>query len=118
MNKIKRTSFMDRMKNAVRAFKGQQIGSLYFGVDVKRCDKCEHKNGDLIRDNLLVTAGARAAYMDDHGDITIPGGLDGEDELAYYIIDSVDYYYIKMVDVNFDEFIENELLRKYGDRNE
>ena len=72
MNNIKRTTFMDRMRNAVKAFKGQQIGSLYFGVDVKRCDQCEYKKDESLRENLLVTAGSRAAYMDDQGIIDIP----------------------------------------------
>ena len=63
MNKVKKTTFIDRFKNAVKAFKGKPIGSVQFGVDVKRCDQCEYKNENPIRDNLLVTAGARAAYM-------------------------------------------------------
>lgn len=118
MNEIKKTTLKDRIKNAVRAFKGKPVTSVQFGIDVKRCDKCEYKIGDLIRDNLLVTAGARAGYMDSMGVINIPEGLDAEDDLAYYLIDSVDYYYNELIDVNFDEYIEDELNKKYGSQNE
>lgn len=37
-NTIKKTTLADRLKRSVEAFKGEPIGSLYFGVDVKRCD--------------------------------------------------------------------------------
>lgn len=40
-----------------------KIGDLTVGISVKRCEECEYKNRD-IRDNLLVTAGVRAADMD------------------------------------------------------
>lgn len=36
-------TFKDRIRDAIRAFKGSQIGSLTFGVEVKRCDGCEYK---------------------------------------------------------------------------
>ena len=38
-------TFRDRIRDAIRAFKGKPIGSLTFGVDVRRCDKCEYRNG-------------------------------------------------------------------------
>ena len=44
MNKLKRTTFGDRLKAAVRAFKGRPISQLYLGLEVKRCDECEYKN--------------------------------------------------------------------------
>lgn len=44
MNKLKRTTLGDRLKAAIRAFKGTPIGSLQFGLEVKRCDECEYKN--------------------------------------------------------------------------
>lgn len=31
----------DRLRNAWRAFKGDKIGSLHFGIEVKRCDQCD-----------------------------------------------------------------------------
>ena len=40
MNKIKITSLRDRVKAAIRAFRGQPIGSLCFGIEVKRCSEC------------------------------------------------------------------------------
>lgn len=67
-----------------------------------------------IRDNLLVTAGARAAYMDMHGTIDLPGGLEGEDKLAEFIVDAVRAYGKIPDDIPFDEFIEIELLNEFG----
>jgi hypothetical protein len=31
----------DRLRNAWRAFKGDKVGSLHFGIEVKRCDQCD-----------------------------------------------------------------------------
>ena len=39
-----------------------------------------------IRDNLLVTIGSRAAYMDVRGDIELPAGSRGEDILAAFAV--------------------------------
>ena len=69
-----------------------------------------------IRDNLLVTAGARAAYMECLGLINIPKGLDGEDELARYISNAVDDYMGFGFDCNFDEYIETLLSRAYSNK--
>lgn len=44
MNEVKRTTLSDRIRNVIRAFKGQQIGSLQFGVEVKRCSECEFRS--------------------------------------------------------------------------
>ena len=44
MNTVKQTTFADRLRNAIRSFKGQPIGSLTLGVDVKKCNECEYKN--------------------------------------------------------------------------
>ena len=82
----------ERFKRAVDAFKGSQVGNLYFGVDIKRCDQCEHKNVPEIRDNLLVTAGARAAYMNCSDKIDIPEGIEEEFKLAEFLTKIVDYY--------------------------
>lgn len=35
------TKFRDRIRNAISAFKGKPFESLYFGIDIKRCDKCD-----------------------------------------------------------------------------
>ena len=112
MNELKRTTLMDRIKNTIKAFKGDPIGSIHYGLEIKRCDKCEYKVSDY-RDNMLVIAGARAAYMDDMGDIDIPEGLVGEDEYSSYIIKIVDSYY-NSEDVNFDEYIKEALISKFG----
>lgn len=90
-----------------------KIGDLTVGVSFKRCDECEYKN-TWIRDNELVTAGARAAYLDDAGVIDIPGWLKGEDELASFIRNLVNRYYYDDVGENFDTYIETELIKKYG----
>ena len=37
-------SVKNRMWDAIRAFKGQPIGSLTFGVDIRKCSDCEYKN--------------------------------------------------------------------------
>lgn len=114
MNEVKGPSFVERIKNAIRAFKCKPVEKLYLGIDVKRCSECDYKENGLIRYNFLVTAGARAAYMDFQGVIDIPKGLDGEDELAYFVGKIVDYYFNELVDVNFDEYIESRLIEEYG----
>lgn len=43
-NDVKVVKLTDRLRNAWKAFKGTQVGSLHFGVEVKRCDKCDKVN--------------------------------------------------------------------------
>ena len=112
-NAIKNTTLVDRVKRAVDAFKGNPIGKLYFGVDIKRCDQCEHKNVPEIRDNLLVTAGARAAYMNCSDKIDIPEGIEEEFKLAEFLTKVVDDY-LKFDCGNFDLYLETKLIEKYG----
>lgn len=40
------TTFGDRVRRAVKAFKGEKADSLEvkLGVDIKRCDECEYKD--------------------------------------------------------------------------
>lgn len=66
-----------------------------------------------LRDNLLVTAGARAAYMDSEGCIDLPGGVEGEDILAGFIVKAVNHYLFNDVGP-FDLYIEKALLAKFG----
>ena len=66
-----------------------------------------------LRDNLLVTAGARAGYMDMQGYIDLPTGSAGEDELAEFIVELVDDY-IRYECESFDRYIESALYGKYG----
>lgn len=67
-----------------------------------------------LRDNLLVTAGARAAYMDSKGCIDLPGSVEGEDILAEFIVDMVDCYIDGGFDEPFDIYIEESLIIKFG----
>lgn len=67
-----------------------------------------------LRDNCLVTAGARAAYMDDRGDILLPGGTEGEDILAEFIVEIVNCYIDGGFDEPFDIYIETALLDRFG----
>lgn len=71
-------------------------------------------NSQQLRDNLLVTAGARAAYMHCAGCIELPHGIEGEEEIALYISTVVDRYMTFDTDENFDEYIEMALTDKYG----
>ena len=66
-----------------------------------------------IRDNLLVTAGMRVAYMDDLGLIDIPRGEKGEHQITEFIRNLIDNYPIGG-DVNFDEYIEAAIQKEYG----
>ena len=43
-NKPRVVTLSDRLRNAWRAFKGNEIGCVQFGVDVKRCDLCDKAN--------------------------------------------------------------------------
>ena len=108
-----RMTLADRFKRAVYAFKGNPIGNLYFGVDIKRCDQCEYKNVPEIRDNLLVTAGARAAYMNYSDKIDIPDGIEEEFKLYEFLTKVVDDY-LRRDCGNFDLYLETKLTEKYG----
>ena len=67
-----------------------------------------------IRDNMLVTMGARAAYMDHAGVIDIPSGVDGEDQLSNFVVTTVKEYISSKTDIPFDEYIEMVLTDEYG----
>lgn len=112
-NKIKRTTLLDRLKNAIRAFLGKPIQSISLGIDIKRCDECEYKGGAGQREHLMTVMGARAAYMDCDGTIDIPEGLEAEGTLVWFIRKTVEQY-IRCHDVNFDEYIETALIDEYG----
>ena len=63
-------------------------------------------------DNLLVTAARRAAYMEDKELISLPAGVDGEDEVAEFCADLANGY-LSQSSESFDEYIEKRLLEKY-----
>ena len=46
MNKVKRTSLLDRLRAAGRAFIGKPAKSITFGVEVKRCSDCKRDDCD------------------------------------------------------------------------
>lgn len=66
-----------------------------------------------LRDNLLVTAGARAAYMECSRIIDLPAGSAGENILAAFVTEAVDKYIDEQIDIPFDEYIENALTKEY-----
>ena len=43
MNKMKKSTFMDRIRRAWRAFRGKPAGSISIGVAVKHCLDCEYR---------------------------------------------------------------------------
>ena len=45
MNKIKKRTLIDKFRDAYRAYRGKQLGSLTFGVDVKKCSECDYRRG-------------------------------------------------------------------------
>lgn len=67
-----------------------------------------------IRENLLITMGVRAGCMDVHGYITLPEGSTGEDAVATFVSETVTSYLQNKEDINFDEYIETALVKKYG----
>lgn len=114
---VTKTKLFTRIKNAINALRGKPTSTIYYGVDVKKCSECDRNLRHNLRDNLLVTAGTRAGYMDDKCLISIPRGVDGEAKLAEFIAKEIDLY-IRLLypGVNFDEFIEHSLTVTYGSK--
>lgn len=71
------------------------------------------KSALFNRDSLIVTAAARAAYMDAKGSIELPNGLDGEDKLTEVVAEIVDDYIRNDYD-SFDIYVENRLKYEFG----
>lgn len=71
-----------------------------------------------LRDNWLVTMGARAAYMECRGDIKLPEGVEGEQKLTEFVVAAVLTYMVCSSPypdlINFDEYIEKALMDEYG----
>lgn len=44
MTEIKKRTLFDKCRDAYRAFRGKQLGSLTFGIDVKKCSECDYKS--------------------------------------------------------------------------
>lgn len=66
------------------------------------------------RDDLMVTMGTRAGYMECAGEILLPEGVNGEFAFSKFVAEKVDYYIDEEIDESFDLYIEEELIRKYG----
>lgn len=65
-----------------------------------------------FRDDLLITAGKAAAYMECSRVINLPHGTE-EDELVGFITGAVDKYIDEEIDIPFDYYIESKLLKEY-----
>ena len=65
-----------------------------------------------FRDDLLITAGKAAAYMECSRVINLPYGTE-EDELVEFITGAVDKYTDEAIDIPFDYYIESKLLKEY-----
>ena len=68
----------------------------------------------ILRDDLLVTAGSRVAYMDVGNMVKLPEGLDGEREISIVIAKAVDNYIDNNIDESFDLYIEAIINKEYG----
>lgn len=44
---MKKRTLLDRIRDAIRAFQGKQIGSVTFGVNVKKCSDCD-RNSEVL----------------------------------------------------------------------
>lgn len=65
-----------------------------------------------FRDDLLITAGKAAAYMECSRVINLPHGTE-EDDLVGFITGAVDKYIDDEIDIPFDYYIESKLLKEY-----
>lgn len=43
MNTVKKTTLLDRFRDAINAFRGKPIGRLCYGLEIKECKKCEYR---------------------------------------------------------------------------
>lgn len=58
MSELYVTTFKDRINRAIKAFKGDPVGIMSLGVDVKRCCDCEYKgNSPHVRKVLYICDG-------------------------------------------------------------
>ena len=86
----------------------------YIRLLMSKEEEEQRKMEQRKRYNLLVTAGARAAYMDCAGKIELPTGVEGEDKLARFVKNRVDAYMKENIDISFDEYIEGHLEQQFG----
>lgn len=45
MNAAKKTTLIDRLRAAIKAFRGKPIGYITYGLEIKECRNCEYRNG-------------------------------------------------------------------------
>jgi hypothetical protein len=60
---LHKTTLRDRIKNAMRAFRGAPIASISYGVEVKRCSECERLH-NCEASNLKYFDAIQMAYKD------------------------------------------------------
>ena len=68
----------------------------------------------ILRDDLLVTAGSRVAYMDVGNMVKPPEGADGEREISLVVAKAVDNYINNNIDEPYDLYIEDVIMKEYG----
>lgn len=93
-------------------------GKIEEGIESMSSACVEDFQKDSTRDNMLVTIGSRAGYMDSAGYIDLPSSATGEDEFAEFAAGVIDEFRSKEWDICFDEFIEVALTEKYGNKKE
>ena len=82
------------------------------GVTIKGISLTDDDDHPKFRDDLLITAGKAAAYMECSRVINLPHGTE-EDELVGFITGAVDKYIDEEIDIPFDYYIESKLLKEY-----
>lgn len=82
------------------------------GITIKGISlTCEQP--DRFWDDLLITAGKTAAYMECSRVINLPYRTE-EDELIGFITGAVSEYIREEIDIPFNYYIESKLLKEYG----
>jgi hypothetical protein len=72
----------------------------------------------IFRDNLLITAATRAAYMDCAGAISLDTTEWGMEKLSKFLCHIVDRWIEKGAQGNFNEYIESNLILVFKEENE
>lgn len=91
-----------------------------FIYNVSEVDECPNCGASMCldeiikRDHLLVMAGVKAGEMDDMGTIDIYSSAPEKVDLSTFITYIVDRYCEADRDMDFDEYIENNLILAYS----
>lgn len=75
--------------------------------------------GKELKNDLIVTAATRGAYMHAKGEIDIPSGLEGEMIYANWVKTIVDHYmanheHYSNCNVSYDEYVERRMEQEFG----